>query len=86
MQPCAVGSAGHGQIQQLAGGTVADAVHTIALADKAPLLLGLVVILAQTDSATILAAFHCLNDVAGVSGNGIKAVGFDHGLCYGFHV
>ncbi len=86
VQPCAVGSAGHGQIQQLAGGTVADAVHTIALADKAPLLFGLVVILAQTDSAAVLAALHCLNDIAGVSGNGIKAVGLDHSLCYGFHV
>ena len=86
MQPGAVGSAGHGQIQQLAGGAVADAVHAIALADKAPLLLGLVVILAQTDSAAVLAALHCLNDVAGVSGNGIKAVGLDHSLCYGFHV
>ena len=86
VQPGAVGSAGHGQIQQLAGGTVADAVHAIALTDKAPLLLGLVVVLAQTDSAAVLAALHCLNDVAGVGGNGIKAVGLNHSLCYGFHV
>ena len=86
VQPSAVGGAGHGQIQQLAGGAVADAVHAIALADKAPLLLGLVVILAQTDSAAVLAALHCLNNVAGVGGNGIKAVGLDHSLCYGFHV
>ena len=39
----------------------------------------------KLNGATVLACFHGLDHIAGVSGNGIKTIGFDHGLCYGFH-
>ena len=85
MEPGAVGGAGHGQVQQLAGCAVADAVNAVTHADKAPLLLRLMLVLAQTDGTGFLGALHGLNDVAGVRGNGVKVIGFDHGLCNSFH-
>ena len=85
MQPCAVGGAGHHQVDELAGGAVADTVNAVALADESPLLLGLVLVLAQTDVASVLDALHSLNDAAGLGGDGVEAVCFDNGLCHRFH-
>ena len=85
MQPCAIGGTGHGQVQQLAGSTVADAINAVSHTDKAPLLLGLVLVLAQADGTGSLDAFHSLNDVAGVCSNGVEVICFDHSLCNSFH-
>lgn len=72
MEPGAVGGAGHHQVDEFAGGAVADTVNAVALADESPLLLGLVLVLAQTDVAAVLDTLHSLNDAAGLGGDGVK--------------
>ena len=58
VEPGAVCGAGHHQVDELAGGAVADTVNAVALADESPLLLGLALVLAQTDVAAVLDALH----------------------------
>ena len=86
MQPGAIGGAGHHQVDQLAGCAVADAVHAVTLAHKGPLLLGLVLVLAQADIAAVGGLLHGLNDTAALGSDGIEAICLDHGLRYSFHV
>ena len=85
VEPGAVCGAGHHQVDELAGGAVADTVNAVALPDESPLLLGLVLVLAQTDVAAVLDALHSLNDAAGLGGDGVEAVCFNDSLCHRFH-
>ena len=81
VQPGAVGGAGHHQVHELAVGTVADTVNAVPHPDECPLLLGLVVILAQADVTAVLCVLHSLDHAASLGSNGIKTIRLNDGLC-----